>query len=98
MNKVTLFLMTEKGFEVLKAIVAEQKQLLISKVIGSRDKSVQEDYYSAIQQMCKDNQIPFFDRTEKTAIESRYAIAISWRWLIRGKVELIVLHDSILPK
>ena len=97
-NTVTLFLMTQKGFETLNALVDGYSDA-ISAVVTARDLSLQKDYYEEIKSLCIKHAIPFCDRTEHEVIKSKYAIAVSWRWLINASSkQLIVFHDSLLPK
>ncbi|RLA00430.1 MAG: methionyl-tRNA formyltransferase [Gammaproteobacteria bacterium] len=97
-DKVTLFLMTEKGYSVLKAI-AENCPALIDCVVSSRDPNVQKDYYDEIRDYCQEMGLAFVDRTDISNISSSYAMAVSWRWLIKlTSTRLIVFHDSLLPK
>ncbi len=98
--KVTLYLMTQKGYEVLKALIQNNFIELVSEVVIGRDKQIQKDYADDLIFICKSNSIKFYERNEDFFSESDYEIAISWRWLISPKShsKLIVLHDSILPK
>lgn len=97
---ITLFLMGQKGLSVLNELVAGGYSGMIDKVIAARDRNVVNDYYEDIRQTAMAGNVCFFDRTEDFIISSRYCIAISWRWLIHlpSGSELIVLHDSLLPK
>lgn len=98
--KVTLFLMSEKGYKVLQSLIDHKYQNMIECVVQAKDNNVQNDYYAEIRNLCIDNGIPAFDKKEKTQIDSAYSIAISWRWIIplSESSKLIVLHDSLLPK
>lgn len=97
-NAVALFIMGEKGFNVLEGIVSSHKDL-IEMVVCSRDNDVQEDYYDQIRDFCLANDLPFFERLKFPAPRSPYAFAIAWRWLIQLEdTRLIVFHDSILPR
>jgi methionyl-tRNA formyltransferase len=97
-DTVTLFLMTKKGYGVLKAVTASFPEI-IEGVVSSRDANIEEDYYEEIEEFCKSNGVRFSDRHTAGAIKSRYAIAVSWRWLIDPySTTLIVFHDSLLPK
>jgi methionyl-tRNA formyltransferase len=97
MNKVSLFLMNQKGFAVLEAIVYNNMAFSIAYVVGARDKSVLKDYYDEISSLCKEHTIPFKDRNEFNMVGD-IGIVIGWRWLIRDFEQLIVFHDSLLPK
>lgn len=95
----TLFLMGEKGYAVLSSIIEGGWKDRIKLVVGARDKAVKTDYYSEIRDMSMTNGITWSDRTALMGVESTYALAISWRWLIPdGCARLIVIHDSLLPK
>lgn len=97
-HRITLFLMTYKGYKVLETLGKNYREL-IDFVITQRDKNVQDDYYSEIQTLCKYFNIPCYNRQENYVVNSQYALAISWRWLIDLKeAKLIVFHDSLLPK
>src|SRR5512139_1144577 len=97
-NNLTLFLMTQKGLESLKAIASGFPGLTRS-VVSARDPGVEKDYYDEIRECCGNSGIPFHDRSEGVRPESGYAIAISWRWIIPiGSFRLIIFHDSLLPR
>ncbi len=97
--RISLFLMTQKGKEVLDAVIHNGFSFLISKVIIGRDKSLENDFSEDIIFLCKQNNISYFERTDNYIINSDYSVAVSWRWLIsENKSILIVLHDSLLPK
>lgn len=91
--------MTQKGFDVLKAIIDRKFKSLISEIVVGRDKNIDKDFADEIISVCKKNNINYMERNYDFQVTSDYSIAISWRWLIPGnKSKLIVLHDSILPK
>ncbi|WP_326981883.1 formyltransferase family protein [Chryseobacterium sp. MYb264] len=99
MNKITLYLMSLKGLEVLKAVIASDYKNIVEKIIIGRDAHIQNDYAEEIVSLCKDHDIPYHYRTDVFTVESAYSLAISWRWLIHeSPSRLIVLHDSLLPK
>lgn len=97
--RVTLFLMTLKGFEVIRNIVDNSYLNLVGKVVIGRDSNVVNDYSSDIEKICLDNKISYCYNNENYQVNTEYGIAISWRWLINYEdLKLIVLHDSILPR
>jgi methionyl-tRNA formyltransferase len=97
-NKITLLLLTQKGYEVLVALIADVPDVIHS-VVSAADPTVVKDFYDDIKKLCDHNGIPFSNRTELRTIDTEYAMAISWRWLIDTRsTSLIVLHDSLLPK
>ncbi|MFD2552520.1 methionyl-tRNA formyltransferase [Bizionia sediminis] len=97
--KITLYLMTQKGFNVLNALINKKLTPVISEIIVGRDKNIDNDFANEIISICNQNNINYKERHESFKITSNYSIAISWRWLIPdNKSKLIVLHDSLLPK
>lgn len=96
--KITLFLMTGKGYGVLRHIVERLDISLIDKVIAGRDPHMVQDYYEQMAELCREVGLPFYGRTEAYTDTSPYLLAISWRWLIHNEGRLIVLHDSLLPR
>lgn len=97
--KITLYLMTRKGYEVLRCLLNNNFKNLISEIIVGRDDNIDTDFANEIIALCEDNTISYYERNEDYKVVSNYSIAISWRWLIpENKSKLIVLHDSLLPK
>jgi methionyl-tRNA formyltransferase len=97
--KITLYLMTQKGFEVLNALIDRKLEPVISEIVVGRDKNIDNDFANEIISICNHNNINHKERNESFQVTSDYSIAISWRWLIPdNKSKLIVLHDSLLPK
>ena len=97
--KITFYLMTKKGFEVLNMIIKNDLQHFISEVVFGKDNNVDNDFSNEISSLCKQNNLNYFERKEEYKINSDYSFAVSWRWLIpETNSKLIVLHDSILPK
>lgn len=100
-KKLTLFLMTYKGLLVLKGLAEAGLTDQVDRVIIGRDKQVQQDYSRELAELCTTCQVPYVFREEFDGMTTTaYAIAISWRWLIpeNGATQVIVLHDSLLPK
>ncbi len=99
-EQIILFLMTQKGYEVLRAVIAlpglEGKLV----VVGAQDAQVEKDYFDEIREASRAAGIPFYERRQFSGnVASGIKIAVSWRWLIESeKDKLIVLHDSILPR
>lgn len=96
---ITLYLLNKKGYEVLKALTTSAKYLKnIHLVVGARDKGNDEDFHDEIRSLCENYNINHIDRNHKFDSKSKYSLAIGWRWLIKDDKNLIVLHDSCLPK
>jgi methionyl-tRNA formyltransferase len=97
-NSITLFLMTEKGYEFLKGTAKKYKSLFHLVVVGN-DRSIQKDFGSEIIKLCAEESIECIKKSDFKETTSEYAIAISWRWFIKHpSKKLIVFHDSPLPK
>ena len=97
-NKLTICLMTVKGYHFLQRTAQKYKNIFRLIVVGN-DKSIQKDYEEDIIELCNAQQIPFIKRTDFKTVDTEYCLAISWRWLINHPTnKLIVFHDSLLPK
>lgn len=93
-----MFAMMERGFDTLRAIHAAFPSA-VATVVSARDSHVTYDFFDDIASFCREHGIEFRERKEHGATTTRYAIAVSWRWLIAvDPAELIVLHDSLLPR
>jgi len=95
---IKLYIMTQKGYDVLKGLIERKYNSLISCVVSARDKGLEKDFYDDIKHLCVSNSIKFYDKSENINTDFNCAIAVSWRWIINEVDNLIVLHDSILPK
>jgi methionyl-tRNA formyltransferase len=99
MKKITLYLMTQKGYNVLESIIQNDLHALISEVIVGRDTFIENDFSEEIKYLCESNKVPCYERSDQVEIQTDYSLAISWKWLIaENNSKLIVIHDSILPK
>ena len=95
---VSLFLMTLKGYKVLEYIINNYSASIIQQVISSGDSNLQNDFYDEIKALCGTHGISFYNRKEAFEKPKGYSLAISWRWMIRDLKDLIVIHDSLLPR
>jgi methionyl-tRNA formyltransferase len=99
MNKqVAFYIMTYKGYLVLKNFVEEFAANAIELVVIGKDGSVENDYSEEIKHLCESNHIPYFYRNQKYNIKSKIIFTISWRWMLKLEQKIIILHDSLLPK
>jgi methionyl-tRNA formyltransferase len=98
MDKLTLFAMMDKGYEVANLLLSRYPAV-VEAVVGAQDKNVVSDRYEDIQEICKKNNTAFFERSSEFSIKTKYSLAVSWRWMIDAHdTKLIVLHDSLLPR
>ncbi len=99
-DKAVLFLLGKKGFKSLSSLIDYGFSSTISTVVIGRDKAILNDYHNEIIQLCEQNKINWIDKKSFNALnENEVAFLISWKWLMKGNTDqLIVLHDSILPK
>jgi methionyl-tRNA formyltransferase len=96
---ITLYLATEKGYNVLNCLISFNKSHFIKCVVIGTDNNVIKDFSQEIKELCQYNNIFFFLNDLPDYIKTEYSLAISWRRLIKSnKSKLIVLHDSLLPK
>lgn len=103
MVKLGFYLLGQKGYIALSsflgAFIANKGHVKF--VCVARDAAITKDYYDEIIELCYVNNIPYFERTslpENVQNMTDYSFAIGWRWIIFPSDNLIVLHDSLLPK
>lgn len=100
MQKIGLFLMTEKGYRSLLAVCENNLHHHLSFVCIGRDKAVINDFSLELANLCNKYNIKNYYKSATDTnqyTDSSYNIAISWRWLLKCE-NLIVFHDSLLPK
>ena len=101
-KKIAFYLMNEKGFYTLNKFIKKFTSSNIDYIVSSIDKNMKKDYFKEIKQLCKKYKITFFDRNsdyfKKEKKFAGYKFAIGWRWIIQNSTNLIVFHDSLLPK
>lgn len=104
MISIGLYIIGNKGLNCLNAVSDLCKinpNFKLNFVVAARDKNVVNDYFDDIQDVCKQNNYQFIEKSNETTIDlsSDVIFAIGWRWLIKQDVDkLIVFHDSILPQ
>ncbi|MBV1789418.1 hypothetical protein KQ940_15285 [Marinobacterium sp. D7] len=98
MKRFGFYIVGKKGFDCLSAFVEEFGSLYVSFVVSSRDINVKNDYFQDIKYFCEANDVFFSDRLSLNKRESSLSFAIGWRWLIHDDDNLVVFHDSILPR
>jgi methionyl-tRNA formyltransferase len=97
-KKLTVFAMTEKGYAVVRLLLTRYPGL-VAAVVAARDKSMAEDCFDEIAELCRISNARFCDRNDGFSIQTDYALAVAWRWLIEaGSARLIIFHDSLLPR
>ncbi len=94
---INLYLLGQKGFIAVSEL-EEKYHKAINQVIIGIDKNVQQDFSSQIKEWCVSKEIKYNYNSEKVISPAKFSIAIGWRWLIKDQSELLVFHDSLLPK
>lgn len=98
MSTLTLFLMTSKGYRLLADTVETFRDLFATVVVG-RDRALDDDYAAQTISLCEQHGVAWSERTEHPVIDTAYAMAVGWRWMIDFPEDrLIVFHDSLLPR
>lgn len=95
---IKLYLLGVKGLECLRNLDSKYSSSISEIVIG-QDVNVQKDYSDEIALLAQNNGLKFSYRDQRQESEGiSLSIAIGWRWMINPRENLIVFHDSILPK
>ncbi len=103
MQSVVLFLLGQKGYQVLNAAVHGGIKHQIRYVVVGKDHQVHDDFSDQIHSLCERHGVVHCERTEfpqfQLACEEYVVFAAGWRWLIKVPFgQIIVFHDSLLPK
>lgn len=94
---LTLFLMGQKGYDVLNHIIENNKMQIITAVVVAQDPQMKADYYNEIVEVCEKNEITYYNKNHSA--KSPYSLAISWRKMLDlSNSKPIIIHDSLLPK
>ena len=103
MSQTVLYLLGQKGYQVLNAAVVGGYKDLVNLVVVGRDRNVQTDSADEIISLCKRYGLKYCERNDSLSVPSEpsslIAIAAGWRWLIKEAFhQVIVFHDSLLPR
>ena len=99
-STISFLVVGYKGYQTLLYAIDNCREIIEFVVLG-KDGGVDDDYHDQILSMCKLNSIPFYERTDSEEIVAQYCgwmFAIGWRWMLPTTPNLIILHDSLLPK
>ena len=99
--RIALYLMGEKGVAALTALLQKFGAESIDFVVAAQDQHVKNDGFCDLKLICERNDISFFCKGEQIPLCSgapSYQFAIGWRWMLPVSRNLIVLHDSLLPR
>ncbi len=97
-KNIAMYLMNQKGYYVLDKYLKHFGPSKMEAVISSPDPGMDKDFFSEIRDLCRIYDIKFYCRNEKPDLKAKYLFAIGWRWLIKDCDNLIIFHDSLLPK
>lgn len=99
-NGFTIFGLGKKALIALEFLKNDQIKYIDHFVIG-KDNNVLNDYSKELENFCKNKNINYSFRNEHYLTNSKFIVAIGWRWLINNihaDQQLFVFHDSLLPK
>lgn len=92
------YLLGKKGYKVLEDFISAEGCASVAFVVAALDKNVDDDFYVEIKQLCLNVGISFFDRQANDIPSGDLVFCIGWRWLLSTTAEIVVFHDSLLPK
>lgn len=102
MEKIAFYIMNSKGWYVLSQFLEEFGPSNIAYIVSEQDINLKNDPYPQLEKLAKKYDIPFYKRAAfNVEVENKFQgfkFAIGWRWLIKNQHNLIVFHDSLLPK
>jgi len=95
---IALYCMNQKGLAVLTRLVSELGSSVISYVVTAKNSSVENDFHDEILAYCQREVITTFRRQDNVPAGARISFSVGWRWLIRDAPNLVIFHDSLLPR
>lgn len=100
MKTIGFYLLGKKGLMVLEGFIRKFGSAKVEYVVIGRDKNVKKDYSRELLLVCEKNKIKYkvFKDIAQNDANVDYVFAVGWRWIINDVSNLIVLHDSLLPK
>lgn len=102
MSSFGFYLLGYKGFKCLEAFLDNVDSSCVSFVCAERDENIDNDFFDEIESLCKTYRLNFVSRREigKSDLIEKDTVkfSIGWRWLIKDSKNLVVFHDSLLPK
>jgi len=99
--KIGFYVLGKKGYFALDDFRKQFGVDSIAFVMSAHDKGVENDWYSDVAEFCSVHNVVFHARGEANESFLPFAdfqFAIGWRWMIKDASNLIVFHDSLLPK
>jgi methionyl-tRNA formyltransferase len=99
--KIGFYVLGKKGFGALNCFILKYGAEGVSFVVAAKDNGVEDDWYKEIYELCQAKGVVF--RTKGQADEkklpfAKFKFAVGWRWIIQDDTNLLVFHDSLLPK
>ena len=102
MDKVAFYIMNANGYYTVKCFIEKFGVDSIAYIVSSEDIAIKEDFFEEIRILAEKSKIKFYNRIEDISESGKlprvYKFTIGWRWLIKNENNLIVFHDSLLPK
>lgn len=93
--KLALYVTTSRGAAVLRAAVASGVE--VAYVVTARDPGMLDDGYDEIARLATEAGIHGYE-SAPPEIKVTHALAAGWRRILHNVPNLIVLHDSLLPR
>jgi len=101
-NKVAFYVLGSKGFSTIKLFIDTYGSESVSYIVFGIDEGVENDFSAEIKEIASKNSIRCFEKSGVLLeVENKFLgwkFAIGWKWIIDNTSQLIVLHDSLLPK
>ena len=94
---IHIYAISIRGYETLSLILPKWFHT-IDCVITADESDPSEDYGAPIRKLCKNHGVKCESRKLHKRDTNYYGIVIGWKWMIKEDRNLIVIHDSLLPK
>lgn len=99
-NKFAFYLLGRRAFDSLQHFFTQIGPKSVAWVIIGKDAGVANDYYHEISDLCNRHSVAWCDRltSPEDMPSADIRFAIGWKWIIRDCHDLVILHDSLLPR
>lgn len=102
--KIGFYIVGKKGYSTLVEYVKKYRKDSVLFVVAARDSGVDNDWFTDIVSFCSECDLFFVERNSVndelilSKLNADISFAIGWKWVVNNYTNLVVFHDSLLPK
>jgi methionyl-tRNA formyltransferase len=98
--RIGLLILGPRGHQVLRGVTEAYGPAAIAFAVIATDSAIERDYFKESTAFCDANGIMWLKRSAFDASShlADVVFAIGWRWMVADLPNLVVFHDSLLPR